>query len=1401
VQRFLGEGGRKRVYLAHDAKLDRDVAVAVIKTEGLDADGLTRVKREAQAMGRLGDHPHIVTVFDTGDESGQSYIVSQYMEGGDLDGMLRQAQDHRLPLDQALRTGQQVCRALEHAHARGIVHRDLKPGNIWLTQDGTAKIGDFGLAVALDRSRLTMEGMILGTVAYMAPEQALGRQSDARSDLYSLGCVLYETLTGRPPFLGEDAVGVISQHINTPPLTTIWHNSSVPPTLDDLVMRLLAKVPEERPDSAAGVAAALAAIAAAAAQPTAQQAAAAAPPATQVRGFRRGPFVGRDKEMAQLKERFEDSLSGHGSLVMIVGEPGIGKTRLAEELSVYARVRGAQALTGQCYESEGAPPYIPFVETLRQYVNSRPAEALREEMGDGASDLAKLVSEVRARVPDVPDSREEAPEAERYRLLEAVTSFLVNASQANPLLLILDDLHWADKPSLLLLEHLARRLAGSRILVVGTYRDVELDRRHPLSEVIAGLRRERLYERVLVRGLDAEGVRAMLAGRGAMSAGPEQPVNPAFSRALHEQTEGNPFFIEEIVIHLVEIGALYRKEGQWQIRLSALAEHIPEGVREVIGRRLSRLSEATNQALTFASVLGREFDFDVLHLLSEIEDETLLSALEEALAFQLINEQKAAAGASYRFSHALIQETLYGELSIARKQRLHLRAGRALEQARAGRLEAHVGQLAYHFHQGNDAEKAIEYSRQAGDAAVRVYAWEEAIRHWETALELMEEQGGSDEERAQLLERLGDIIYVSGIDSEKGIAFLERALAIYEGLGAQGKVAAMHSRLGRAMVTMGMGLLSLQRGLAHLEAARAFLEEHAADSPGLAYTYIGLSLACTNTMESERGLDYARRALEIGEKLKSRPVIANAQIFVGFFLAATGKLREGFELMERAWQTADEDNLTLIAFTAAAFRGILGFSGRRDPRDAKGWLQRELDKPRVASAPMARLVLSGPLGGAHVMAGEMEEAHRIRDAGNDFPPFVRSFQVARGEWEAAEERLLASLDQARRTGNFNVVWNSATLLGDLYLRRGQYERAEEHLRTCLEIDEREGIPGFGGMSSHAMLTQLLARTGRLEEAQQRVDLCLEVLAQGEDWGGAAGRVALARGVVAAAEQNWGEAETAFDEALTVARQYGLPWDEADALHERARMHLARDAKDDRKRALGLLDETIAIYQRLGAKKHLELVLADKLEVQGISSTDVLTSIDRVAISVHAEKPDLRPHAAPDGTVTIMFSDIEGSTEKTDRLGDKAWMEVLREHNTIVREQIAARAGFEVKSEGDGFMVAFGSARRALECAIELQRAMARRNESGEEPIRVRIGLHTGEAIKEGDPDGRADFFGKNVILAARIVGQAKGGEVLASSVLKALMEGSDITWSEPRMLELKGLSGTHEIWPVVWERP
>jgi len=637
VQRFLGEGGWKRVFLAHDTKLDSDVAFSLIKTEGLDAEGLARIRREAQAMGRLRDHPHIITVFDIGEEQGQPYIVSQYMAGGELRGLLQEAENHRLPLDDALRIADQVCQALEHAHGRGIIHRDVKPSNIWLTEDGTAKLGDFGFAVVTDLSRLTQAGMMVGTVAYMPPEQATGREADARSDLYSLGCVLYEMVTGRRPFLGDDAVAIISQHINNAPVAPSWHNPEVPRALETLILRLLAKAPEERPESAAAVGQELRRI-----RESSTEQRVIEQPAVSVadlQGVDWGRFVGRREEMEQLKAALENALSGRGSLVMIVGEPGIGKTRLADEFGVYAGLRGAQVLTGRSYEGEVALPYRPFVEAFRQYVRDRPDPELRGELGEGAPEVAKLVSEVRRRFPDIPEAPPLEPDAERLRLFESVTAFVRNAAVANPLVLFLDDLHWTDKPSLLLLRYLARSIAGERVLILSAYRDVELDRTHPLAEVIAMLRRERLYQRLLLRGLSEEDVLAFFT---AMDPSEEGAARwQALAAALYGETEGNPFFIREVLSHLVEEGKLYREGGRWTSKATSISElGIPEGVREVVGRRLSRLSEGCNRMLTLVSTMTGGFSWEELKAISGESEPALLDLLDEALAAQVVDERR-----------------------------------------------------------------------------------------------------------------------------------------------------------------------------------------------------------------------------------------------------------------------------------------------------------------------------------------------------------------------------------------------------------------------------------------------------------------------------------------------------------------------------------------------------------------------------------------------------------------------------------------------------------------------------------------------------------------------------------------------------------------------------------------
>jgi tetratricopeptide (TPR) repeat protein len=775
VKKFLGEGGKKKVYLVHDTLLDRDVAFALIKTEKLDDATRSRVSREARAMGRLGDHPNIVAIYDMGEHEGQPYIVVPVMPGGDVESLIEQAPEHRLPLDKAINIAKAVCRGLEFAHSKGVIHRDIKPGNVWLGADGTAKIGDFGLALAVDLSRLTQAGMMVGTVTYMPPEQAMGGNVTAKVDLYSLGAMLYEMVTGRPPFVGDDSVAIIGQHINTPPVSPTWHRADLPPALETLILQLLEKDPEKRPESAAVVLQALEAIEAGKVEAEPSKEAPTENP------LYRRVFVGREPELKQLKSAFDGAMSGQGALMMVTGEPGIGKTALCEQLATYVTLRGGRTLVGHCYEAGSLSlPYLAFVEALRSYVLTREVKDLREELGTGAADVARIISEIRERLK-IKLRPHKDPEEERYRLLQAVTEFLGNAANVQPMMVVLEDLHDADKGTLEMLTHVSRNLAGARLFIVGTYRDVEVDRSHPLSAALAELRRVPTYGRVLLRGLNADEVRRMLESITRES------VPWGLAEAVHRQTEGNPLFVQEVVRYLAEERLITRKEGGWRpARDTPLEMSIPEGLRDVIGKRLSMLSPECNQLLSVASVVGREFALETLKAVAGISEDVFVNALKEAVRLSILEERSQTGLVRYRFTHAFFRQTLYEEMIAPQRLKLHQQVARSLETVYARRLKEHAAELAEHFSHSTDPadlKKAVEYGEMAAKRATDVYAYGEAVRVLEQALKVREVLDPEDKaRRCDLLLALGDALILAGehrrvIDTEA-----PRALALAEAI-------------------------------------------------------------------------------------------------------------------------------------------------------------------------------------------------------------------------------------------------------------------------------------------------------------------------------------------------------------------------------------------------------------------------------------------------------------------------------------------------------------------------------------------------------------------------------------------------------------------------------------------
>ncbi|MCU1448319.1 MAG: ATPase, partial [Acidimicrobiales bacterium] len=474
------------------------------------------------------------------------------------------------------------------------------------------------------------------------------------------------------------------------------------------------------------------------------------PPALRVLSER--GFVGRSSELATLRAAWQKGEGGDRQVVLVAGEPGIGKTTLAVRVAEQAAAEGAVVLFGRCDE-ESVVPFQPFVEAVSHYVSTAPADERASHVEPRAAELAPLVPSLDSE----PGARRTGAESDRYRLFEAVADLFAGIATDAPILLLLDDLHWADRPSLQLLQHLVRRTHEVPLLIVGTYRDTDLDRTHPLAEVLVDMRRSELVQRVPLRGLEPDDVLALLA--------PDSTANrdlTALAETLWRETEGSPLFVREILRHLVETGSLTVEDGRYATRRRMDQLGIPDGVKEVIGRRLSRLSPDANSILLTASVIGREFDIDVIERLTDLDTDAVLDALDEATAAGIAAEGHRPG--RYAFTHALVRQTLYESLSLTRRVRHHQRVGQALE-LRGGRSTEHLGELAYHFSMaavGGQSEKAIEYCRLAGEANMANVAYEEAARQFATALEVAEETEASADVRARLLLGQGEAQWRSG---------------------------------------------------------------------------------------------------------------------------------------------------------------------------------------------------------------------------------------------------------------------------------------------------------------------------------------------------------------------------------------------------------------------------------------------------------------------------------------------------------------------------------------------------------------------------------------------------------------------------------------------------------------
>ena len=746
----LGRGGMGVVYRARDPLLSREVAVKLLPPRMLTSEAETRFLREAQIVAQM-DHPGIVPIFDIGRHDDASlYFVMPVVRGTNLRILM---QGGLLSLGDVLDIAILVAEALEHSHTLGVIHRDVKPENIMVTRDDEAplrvRVMDFGLAVAASEKKLTRTGMVVGTASYLSPEQASAQPIDARSDVYSLGAVLFECLAGEPPFTGE-LKNVLYRIVHEIPRSPRSAGADIREELDEIILSCLQKEPSLRPQRAGELAELLRRHRAKLQDDERSKSVSMATTGrtTQLPRVAASPFIGRDKEFTELQRRLNSSIVGECQFALIAGQPGIGKTRLLDELRTLARARKIRVLYGRFMEQDRTFSYQGFCELIQEYFRTREtgsqSSSGRADFSDLAADLIALfpvlseIHELRAAAQG--DSKlnlaaETRRAEDRIAIFELLARTMTRMGGGKPMVLILENLHSAHI-SIEALQYIVRRLGPTPTLIAGSYRPTEVDKAHPLSRLIGAFDDDPRFVSIPLGPFSAaEHERLVESVVGSAK------LAPGLAARIYEGTEGNPFFTKELVRSLIDSGGLVRDEsGAFTFSVgTGLAAVLPATIQQAVEKRIERLSNEVRDILALASILGKQFEYRDLEALVEQRID-LEDTVDHLVRDGLLEEDRESRGDRLSFASGIVRDVLYGSLSRRKRRSLHRRYAELLEKRFATKLDRVYPQLLHHFSQGDVPDKAVEYALKQATTSLHAFSPDETIRVTRIALEFLQDE-------------------------------------------------------------------------------------------------------------------------------------------------------------------------------------------------------------------------------------------------------------------------------------------------------------------------------------------------------------------------------------------------------------------------------------------------------------------------------------------------------------------------------------------------------------------------------------------------------------------------------------------------------------------------------------
>ena len=888
-----------------------------------------------------------------------------------------------------------------------------------------------------------------------------------------------------------------------------------------------------------------------------------------------GTFVGREAELATLHSGLQSALAGHGRVFLVSGEPGIGKSRLAEELARTARARGARVLVGRAWEAGGAPAYWPWVQSLRSLVSEVGDGDLRASLTIGGAELASLLPEVRERFPDLESPLENDPEAARFRLFEAVSSLLRHAAQSQPILLVLDDLHAADDPSLLMLRFVARELADAHVLVLAAYRDVDPTPTHPLTVAVTELFREPLTQHLSLTGLQKRDVARFIE----LISG-EVPTEE-LAATIHAETEGNPLFAGEIVRLLASEGGLEAADTRQMT--------IPQTVRDVIARRLGHLSHECHRTLVLASILGREFRVDALSRVAELPEGDLVDVLDEAIVARVLADSPGVAG-QLRFAHVLIRDTLYDGLTTIRRIGLHRRAMHALEQLYGPDPGANLAELAYHAVAGGELAEAMTYARRAGDRALALLAYEEATRLYRTALDALELDSQSEPAvKCDLLLALGDTLSKGGDASEARETFMVAAYVARE--------SGLSEHLARAALGYGGRFPWLRAGtdrrLVPLleEALRALGDEESELRVRLLARLAG-ALRDQPSLEPRSSL--AREAVAIARRLGDPDTLGYA--LVSLTTATWGpRIEEVIPYVDEIHELAEETRDLERMFQWGWLQHIVWITlGDTSQVAAVAESHRAVaDELKQRSQQWYSAVMRSVLA---LFRGEYPEAERLAeearelgeraqswDAGFSYRATIFALRRDQGRLAEVEDLVREAIDEYSGYRSFR----SLALLTQCEL--GRTEEARVHFDDLATNDFLDLPRDAEWLFNLSVLAEVAVHLGDLRRGRMLYELLLPYAHMNAPFTGeiALGSVSRYLGLLARMLGRPADAAPHFDAALEMNSRAGArPW-VARTREDYGRMLLESDDPDERERGARLIELALTTYRELGMLGPLE----------------------------------------------------------------------------------------------------------------------------------------------------------------------------------------------------------------------